>query len=633
MAPVDFVSVMVPTHNRRSAVSRLLVALEDQDYPLDQLEIIVVADGCTDDTADVLSRYRGPLSLRVMQQPGRGPAAARNAGAASAKGEWLLFLDDDVVPSPSLVSAHLTAHRRSPESVVIGPYPPAHVGASLFDLTVQAWWRNAFEARTGVRNSFTSVLTGNLSIPADLFQRLGGFDSRFRAHEDYEFGMRLIAGGVPVVYEPEALALHHHQSNVARHIERKADEGRADTMLLKRYPDLVAELPLYRLMVSPAWRNRIIRALALRRLLANSVPRSALLGLLTVLDRAGLRDAWRTVRGLLETYAYLEAVADKLGGVQRVVSFCRSLASHEAVRGVQLDLDLSQGIAEAERQLDVVRPAGARVRYGSQLIGIIPPRPGAEPLRGVHLRGALAGMAVSLLEALALDGAIVDGSFGQRGAVCAAIRRQRDWFGPVRPGQMWFEQYSQWQRFERPDIAAHPRADGQIRADAHASRARCMTKRALKMAWRPLADAGAFMLGAMLVPGFQTSAPWGLVACALVFAAVSAMVRPLVPYLTCPVVLVTLAPALLLLNTGVAWVIVMMGRTVDLGIETPGAIPLLLVACVIGAARLSAAGVVRSVEAWYEGYPARARNGETKPVLMLYTEQVDAGRASDGAPR
>lgn len=245
MSKVDFVSLVVPSHNRRAAVSRLLAALADQDYPLDRFEVIVVADGCSDDTCEVLSRYRAPFSFRLMEQPRSGPAGARNTGAAAAKGEWLLFLDDDVVPSPGLVTAHLRAHRRSPGGVVAGPYPPAHIGARLLDLEVQSWWWKTFEEllRAGCRHSFTSVLTGNLSLQADLFGRLGGFDIRFRAHEDYEFGLRVIESDIPIVWEPDALALHYHQTEILGYIERKADEGRADVMLIQRHPNSAPSYP------------------------------------------------------------------------------------------------------------------------------------------------------------------------------------------------------------------------------------------------------------------------------------------------------------------------------------------------------------------------------------------------------
>jgi GT2 family glycosyltransferase len=455
VASNDLVSIVVPSHNRRAAVSRLVAALADQDYPLDRLEVIVVADGCTDDTGEILRGYRAPFSFRLIEQPGRGPAGARNTGAEAARGEWLLFLDDDVVPSPELVTAHLRAHRRAPAGVVVGLYPPAHVGVGLLDLVVQSWWLKTFDElrAVGRRHTFTSVLTGNLSLRADLFKQLGGFDARFRAHEDYEFGLRLIQSGIPIVCEPAALAFHHYHNKILGYIERKADEGRADVMLLQRYPHIATELPVYRLVVCQTWKDLAMRALGLGRFRIGFVA-AILARLLNVLERVSLPKAWHGLKRLLENYVYLRAVADQIGNRQAVLNFCRSLGSHRSLGGIRLELDLSRGLTVAEGQLDLVRPAGARLRYQSRIIGVIPCRPGAEPLSGRHLRLALArDMAAPLLEALALAGDIADGTREQRRALFDAIQRQRYWFGPVRPGEMWFEQYAQWRRFERPQSA------------------------------------------------------------------------------------------------------------------------------------------------------------------------------------
>jgi GT2 family glycosyltransferase/uncharacterized membrane protein YvlD (DUF360 family) len=612
MSIADFVSIVIPSHNRRSAVSRLLEALAAQHYPLDRLEVIVVADGCTDDTCAVLSRYRGPLPLRVLQHPGGGPAAARNVGVAAAKGQWLLFLDDDVVPNPRLVRAHVDAQRRSPGSVVVGPYPPARMGGGLLDLTVQSWWRRTFEerVRAGHRHDFTSVLTGNLSIPADLLDRLGGFDPRFHAHEDYELGMRVITAGVPVVYERDALAVHHHSSDIMAYIKRKADEGRADVMLLERYPDLATELPLCAILRSSAWGHRVARAVAVRRLLPPRLLARVLAGPLYALDRAGLRQAWRTLKSLLETYVYLHAAADRLGGGRRVFSFCRSLGSRRVPPGELVDIDVGGGLGQAVARLDRLRPAAARIRHGSHVIGVIPSRPGSEPLRGAHLRAVLAGeMSAPLLVAMASTGAIVRASVERRRAISAAIQRQGHWFGPVRPGEMWREQYSQWQRFEQPEIVGEPtgsRVGDPLRALAALGR----IKAALRVARRPLGDSSAFAVAAMVLPGFRIPILGELIGCALVFAAVRALGRPVVPYLSLPVVLLAVPVMLLLVASGQVWVTVLVARGLGAGIETSGVLSIVSVACGISAIRVIAAAAAAWTVARGRRLARRLRRGK-----------------------
>jgi len=105
------VSVIIPTHNRRESLERTLRALCRQSYPFDLMEVIVVADGCHDDTSELLRAYTGPFRLHGLAQPKQGASTARNYGAATATGSTLIFIDDDVEPAPQLVEAHVSAHR------------------------------------------------------------------------------------------------------------------------------------------------------------------------------------------------------------------------------------------------------------------------------------------------------------------------------------------------------------------------------------------------------------------------------------------------------------------------------------------------------------------------------------------
>ena len=103
------VSIVIPTHNRRAAAARTLHALAHQCCSPAAFEVILVADGCTDDTAG-LAAVEWPIPVRVLEQPHGGPASARNRGAAAAAGDLLIFLDDDIEVVPGFVSAHVAAH-------------------------------------------------------------------------------------------------------------------------------------------------------------------------------------------------------------------------------------------------------------------------------------------------------------------------------------------------------------------------------------------------------------------------------------------------------------------------------------------------------------------------------------------
>src|SRR5579883_3490344 len=114
-------SVVIPTRNRAAVLRRTLPTALHQDLPQDQWELLIVDDGSTDDTAAVVQELAGERAY-LLVQPHRGAAAARNAGLRVARGELVLFLDDDLLCDPSLFTHHLDAHREHPGGVIFGPF-------------------------------------------------------------------------------------------------------------------------------------------------------------------------------------------------------------------------------------------------------------------------------------------------------------------------------------------------------------------------------------------------------------------------------------------------------------------------------------------------------------------------------
>ena len=113
------VSIVIPTHNRSASLQRLLGALCAQTYPLESVEVVIVADDCVDGTVEMLRHYEAPFPVVVFEQSDRSAAVARNRGASHAKARLLLFLDDDMEPLPNFIRAHADAHRQ-PGTVAMG---------------------------------------------------------------------------------------------------------------------------------------------------------------------------------------------------------------------------------------------------------------------------------------------------------------------------------------------------------------------------------------------------------------------------------------------------------------------------------------------------------------------------------
>lgn len=229
MAPergrVAVISVIVATHSRAPLLARTLEALARQDWPREAFEVIVVDNASTDDTAatmtEVAQRPDSPrLVLLAESRPGK--TFAVNTGLAAARGQLLVFTDDDVVPEPQWLRAlHDAVEGTGADFAVgrIGPLweadPPAWVGPALHGvLAIPDNGAERLEIRAGV-NEHVMALAGNLAVRPHVFAQIGSWRTdlgkelgSLRSGEDHEFFLRMIRAGYRGVYEPLARVTH-----------------------------------------------------------------------------------------------------------------------------------------------------------------------------------------------------------------------------------------------------------------------------------------------------------------------------------------------------------------------------------------------------------------------------------------
>jgi glycosyltransferase involved in cell wall biosynthesis len=229
------VSVVTPTYNRRQRLERVLTALDAQDAAPGTFEVVVVDDGSTDDTASFLEQRRFRFELRHVRQANAGPARARNVGIENARGDLVLFLDDDVVPAPHLVSEHVRSHD-DPKLAVIGPL------ASLphYAQPWVAWEQDKLEqqysamARGEYEATFRQFWTGNASVRREHLLAAGGFDTEFLRAEDVELGLRLKKLGVKFRFNARALGHHHAERSLESWSRAQQSYGRLDVKIFER---------------------------------------------------------------------------------------------------------------------------------------------------------------------------------------------------------------------------------------------------------------------------------------------------------------------------------------------------------------------------------------------------------------
>ena len=205
-----FLSVVIPTYNRMPILRQCLAALEQQrlEPPLDRYEVVLVDDGSTDDTVRWLDANASAFPhLRLIRQDHGGPAEGRNRGVEHANGDVIVFIDSDLVVTPTF----LLCHARALESGW------RHRGDRLC-FTYGAVINTAnFEAPTSEPHklrdlSWAYFATGNVAIDRAVLERSGLFDTGFRLYgwEDLELGERLRRMGVELLRCPEAVGYHWH---------------------------------------------------------------------------------------------------------------------------------------------------------------------------------------------------------------------------------------------------------------------------------------------------------------------------------------------------------------------------------------------------------------------------------------
>ena len=205
---LPFVTVVVPVRNGETMVGDTIASLLAGDYPPDRHEIVVVDNGSTDATAEVIQTH----PVRYVHEPRPGVSSARNRGIAEGRGEIFAFIDGDCIADPQWLTELVAPFVEDPEvGCVAGElwHAPSGTAAERQATRMLGRWQ-----QYAVSSNPPYAITANAAYRAEVFEELGGaFDPRMPRAQDVELGLRFSERSKRrLAYSATAVVRHRHRS-------------------------------------------------------------------------------------------------------------------------------------------------------------------------------------------------------------------------------------------------------------------------------------------------------------------------------------------------------------------------------------------------------------------------------------
>lgn len=222
------VSIVIPAYNAESTLQACLAGCLAQTHG--NCEVLVVDDGSQDGTCGVADT----LGVRCVTQENRGPAAARNRGAAETTGEFLAFTDSDCIPEPDWIERLLAGFDDGVVGVggTYGIANPEHLLARMVHEEIVA--RHArYASDVDFLGSF------NVMFRREAFEDAAGFDEAFSeaSAEDNDLSYRITEGGGRLRFAPDAVVKHYHPSRLFPYLRAQRRHGVWRVKLYTKHPD------------------------------------------------------------------------------------------------------------------------------------------------------------------------------------------------------------------------------------------------------------------------------------------------------------------------------------------------------------------------------------------------------------
>lgn len=204
------VTVVMPVRNEGKFIRSVLADLQAQDFPHEQMEIIIVDGLSSDDTYEGAAAFEKAFpNFRIVSNPGRLSSIARNLGAKAARGRYIVFVDGHChIPSQSLLSDIVALFEKSGADALCRPQPLTLKPQTMFQRAVSlaraSGLGHALDSTIySNRERFVRAASSAASYRSEVFDKVGYFDESFDACEDVEFNTRVDKAGLKSFISPK----------------------------------------------------------------------------------------------------------------------------------------------------------------------------------------------------------------------------------------------------------------------------------------------------------------------------------------------------------------------------------------------------------------------------------------------
>jgi glycosyltransferase involved in cell wall biosynthesis len=240
------VSIIVPTYNGAHKLNGVFEALQKQIFK--DFELIIVIDGSTDNTLEVINNYKSNFDrIKIITRTNGGRSKVRNTGAKAATGDLLIYFDDDIRPDPDCVSLHVDHHLKHIDSILTGGtrevYNKKAVDSLKYKSDLIVKWTAPLLTYIDnpLKKNNLFITAANFSIPRLLFEKLGGFDERLLDAEDFDLAVKAYKSGVNLYFNDKASGVHDDKANFKLFIRRQRQYNKGHKELIRLNPWMVEE--------------------------------------------------------------------------------------------------------------------------------------------------------------------------------------------------------------------------------------------------------------------------------------------------------------------------------------------------------------------------------------------------------